>query len=63
MRIFEYSCIAVYRAARIGTKENLLHIFNNDKLNELAINIIKLSYNYVKRQIAKDFMQFNDFYN
>ncbi len=63
MRIFVDSCIAVYRASQIGAQEFLLHVFNNHKLNELKINGIKLSDNYVKKQIAKDFLQFDDLYN
>ena len=63
MRIFVDSCTTVYRAAQIGANKFLLHLFNNDKLNELKINGIRLSDNYVKKQIAKDFSQFDDLYN
>ena len=63
MRIFVDSCITVYRAAQIGPDEFLKHLFNNEKLNELKINGVQLSDNYVKKQIAKDFLQFDDLYN
>lgn len=63
MRIFVDSCITVYRAAQIGASKFLQHIFNHDKLNELKINGTKLSDNYVKKQISKDFLQFDDLYN